>query len=390
MKTKREIQQLAYKWKNNTISPHEREELEDWYNQNPQEAIEWTKDLDSDSLKERLLANIKNTNRKNDVTKKIKKSSIGVYKYASAAAVLIIALGLWFLLEDRKSIPGPQIASEAVIDIPPGRQAATLILGSGMKVELDTMSNGGVLAQSNVLINKAGTTINYQVTDAKPSEHDPVDFNTIYTNRGNQFQLTLGDGTKVWLNSESSITYPVRFDGLIRKVELAGEAFFEVAKNPNQPFIVTARGVDVKVLGTHFNISAYNDDQFIKTTLVEGSVQVYNQAHSVRIIPGEQASIVSLQSEIKVSQVDVNQVLAWQQGFFEFTNATLPEIVKQISRWYDVDIRVEEGALDKRFGGRISNRLSLNRLLDLLGGSGIYYEKNDSVLVIKRVRKETL
>ncbi|RKD90832.1 FecR family protein [Mangrovibacterium diazotrophicum] len=390
MKTKREIQQLAYKWKNNTISPHEREELEDWYNQNPQKAIEWTKDLDSDALRERLLGNIISTNRKNDVTKKAKKSLIGVYKYASAAAVLIIALGLWFLLDNRKSIPDSQVVTEAVIDIPPGRQAATLILGNGMKVELDTMSSGGVLAQSNVLISKAGTTINYQVTDAMPPEKGLVDFNTIYTNRGNQFQLTLVDGTKVWLNSESSITYPARFDGVIRKVELTGEAFFEVAKNPNQPFVVTARGVDVKVLGTHFNISAYNDDQFIKTTLVEGSVQVYNQAHSVRIIPGEQASIGNLQSEIKVSQVDVNQVLAWQQGFFEFTNATLPEIVKQISRWYDVDIRVEEGVLDKRFGGRISNRLSLTRLLDLLGGSGIYYEKNDSVLVIKRVRKETL
>lgn len=379
--SREEIQKLAYKWKNNTITPEEKEKLDNWYQEHSEEQLTWAKDNNEEALRERLLRNIliKNGNHK---LRKMQLSRT-VYKYA-ATVLVVVAFGIWFFLNNKDVDIKTETVVQSTINIDPGKETATLVLGDGTELQLDTVSNGLISTNDAVEINKTGAAVNYQNEQSLKDEKQPVKYNTIYTNRGNQFQIILADGTKVWLNSESSIRYPTQFNGNTREVELTGEAYFEVVKNKQQPFYVNAKGIEVEVLGTHFNVNAYADEPFIKTTLVEGSVKVSREDNSVLISPGEQAMAANSETGIKVLKVDVQQVLAWQQGFFEFTNISLPEIMRQISRWYNIDIKLEDGKYNERFGGRISKNLNLEKVLELLRTSGIEFEmKEDRVLVVK-------
>lgn len=379
--SREEIQKLAYKWKNNTITPEEKEKLDNWYQEHSEEQLTWTKDNNEEALRERLFRNIliKNGNYK---LRKMQLSKT-VYKYA-ATVLVVVAFGIWFFLNNKDVDIKTETVVQSTINIDPGKETATLVLGDGTELQLDTVSNGLISTNDAVEINKTGAAVNYQNEQSLKDEKQPVKYNTIYTNRGNQFQIILADGTKVWLNSESSIRYPTQFNGNTREVELTGEAYFEVVKNKQQPFYVNAKGIEVEVLGTHFNVNAYADEPFIKTTLVEGSVKVSRKDNSVLVSPGEQAMAANSETGIKVLKVDVQQVLAWQQGFFEFTNISLPEIMRQISRWYNIDIKLEDGKYNERFGGRISKNLNLEKVLELLRTSGIEFEmKEDRVLVVK-------
>lgn len=379
--SREEIQKLAYKWKNNTITPEEKEKLDNWYQEHSKEQLTWAKDNNEEALRERLLRNIliKNGNYK---LRKMQLSRT-VYKYA-ATVLVVVAFGIWFFLNNKDVDIKTETVVQSTINIDPGKETATLVLGDGTELQLDTVSNGLISTNDAVEINKTGAAVNYQNEQSLKDEKQPVKYNTIYTNRGNQFQIILADGTKVWLNSESSIRYPTQFNGNTREVELTGEAYFEVVKNKQQPFYVNAKGIEVEVLGTHFNVNAYADEPLIKTTLVEGSVKVSRKDNSVLISPGEQAMAANSETGIKVLKVDVQQVLAWQQGFFEFTNISLPEIMRQISRWYNIDIKLEDGKYNERFGGRINKNLNLEKVLELLKTSGIEFEmKEDRVLVVK-------
>ncbi len=195
----------------------------------------------------------------------------------------------------------------------------------------------------------------------------PISYNTISTPKGRQFTLQLPDGSKVWLNAASSLRYPVAFAGAERKVEITGEAYFEVAKNKKMPFKVSINNkTTVEVLGTHFNVNAYNDEETIKTTLLEGVVKVSHEKQTQLLQPGEQASVSqpSQKSQsITVQTTDVDAAVAWKNGTFSFTNASLETVMRQLARWYDIEVEFVGAVPGGAFSGEIDRALSLDQVL---------------------------
>jgi len=201
-------------------------------------------------------------------------------------------------------------------------------------------------------------------------------YNRIQVPYGGQYQLELPDGTKVWLNAGSSLRYPVSFTGHERKVELTGEGYFEVAKNKTMPFRVQTSKQVVEVLGTHFNINAYNDDPSVKTTLLEGSVKVtQNTMGTFKMLkPGQQSVLKN--NELQVKEADTEEAVAWKNGLFLFNDQSLDEIMHQVSRWYDLQIVFDDVSLKtQRFGGSISRFKNVSQLLQVLESTGSVHFK---------------
>jgi ferric-dicitrate binding protein FerR (iron transport regulator) len=195
--------------------------------------------------------------------------------------------------------------------------------------------------------------------------------------------VVLADGSKVWLNAESSITFPTAFIGKERNVEIKGEAYFEVAHNAQMPFNVKVKNMTVQVLGTHFNVNAYDDENWIKTTLLEGSIKVSKGSDSKIIKPGEQAQTENGDNSlIAVQAVDPDEVVAWKNGLFHFNNAGLPEVMHQLSRWYDVDV-VYNGPVPKRkFGGEMQSNLKLSQVLELLEKNEVNFKIEGKKIIV--------
>lgn len=305
-------------------------------------------------------------------------------KMAAAAAVLtMIGAGSYFFLF-KKPVTEPAHAETAKTkprDLPPGHDAAVLTLSDGRTIILDSTS--GTISQqgSATVINLNGQVSYANTAKDKPA---PVVYNTISTARGNQYQLILADGSKVWLNSASSLRFPTAFTGYSREVELDGEGYFEIAKNANKPFHVKTKTQDVEVLGTHFNVNAYNDEGVVKTTLLEGSVKV-KADNSVVLKPGEQSVLSGANSPFTIDHSpDIDQVMAWKNGWFEFDNTDIKAIMRQISRWYDVDIRYEVKLDSQTYGGRISRNINLSNILKMLELYGVHCKLEGKTLTVIR------
>ena len=194
----------------------------------------------------------------------------------------------------------------------------------------------------------------------------------------------MSDGTAVWLNAASSLRFPTSFNGNERRVELTGEGYFEVTKNAAMPFKVLVDDMEVKVLGTHFNVNAYSDENDIKTTLLEGQVIVTNGREEAILKPGQQVQLLTDGRLKKINKVDLDAVMAWKTGLFSFKNADIKSVMSQLSNWYDVDVIYKNNYDDDRlFEGEIQKSLSLNQVLDLLSDNKIKYEIKDKVLIIK-------
>ena len=209
------------------------------------------------------------------------------------------------------------------------------MLADGSTISLDDAKNGAISKQGNTnLINNNGR-LTYN-----PSSliSDQILYNTILTSNGGQYQIELSDGTKVWLNAASSIHFPTSFKGKQRNVAITGEAYFEVAENKKMPFIVTANGAEIQVLGTHFNVMAYLDEPTFKTTLLEGKVKFVNGNTEGILIPGQQLQLTKTGQFKVLNNVNLNGVIAWKNGLFHFENAEIETVIKQVSRWYDVEI----------------------------------------------------
>lgn len=289
-----------------------------------------------------------------------------------AAAAVILALGLatgsyFFLSGKGATVNGGAHQTIIANDVKPGSNKAVLTLANGKKIMLDSAANGSLGSQGNVDILKKG---NGQIVyDARGNADGKGELNTIATPRGGQFMIELSDGTKVWLNAESSLQYPTAFTGTLRNVALKGEAYFEVAPNKQMPFMVSAAGTNVMALGTDFNINAYGDDNLINTTLLDGSVKCSRGNREVLIVPGEQAAING-DEPFAVTKVDVEGVVAWKNGRFHFTNAGINSILHQISRWYDLDV-IYEGAIPKdRYSGEVPRTVNVSSILQILEASG--------------------
>jgi len=240
---------------------------------------------------------------------------------------------------------------------------------------LDSLGNGVVTTQNGTKVLLQNGQLVYKTDN---SVKTAIGYNTMTTPKGRQFQLVLPDGSKVWLNAASSIRYPTVFTGNERKVEVTGEAYFEVVKNSTSPFRVKINDeAEVEVLGTHFNVNSYMNEESINTTLLEGSVSVKNSSGKLILQPGQQARVAGNEKIKLFAEVDVEKVMAWKNGVFNFQDATLEEVMRQLERWYDIDVVYEKNIPRLEFYGKMGRDLSLAAVLRGLEKSNVHFRIED-------------
>ncbi len=300
-----------------------------------------------------------------------------------AAIIILTGAGAYLWTTNKKNKNTVTIAQAA--DIAPGSDGAILTLADGSRVLLDSIKNGIVALQQGVTASVIDGALVYQ------GKGNEMVYNVMSTPKGRQFQLVLPDGTKVWLNSASSIRYPIIFSGNERSVEISGEAYFEVAKNKNMPFRVSAnRKAGIEVLGTQFNVNAYEDESALRATLLEGSIAVYSAAgapaNSKKTIikPGQQA-IINRNAPAIVTvtdQVNIEQTVAWKNGLFNFDGVRLEDALKQLERWYDIEVSYNKPLPNVELIGEMTRGVTLNDLLTVLEKLNIHTKLEGRKLII--------
>lgn len=358
---KKHIEKLVYEYDLNELMP----------------AVEW------DKMYERILQEKDSSG----VQPKLRKMS---WLHWAAAAVVVLLLGSGYYYFTRNNEPQKKLVlqPEKTNDIaPPNTVNAILTLSNGQKIILDSTGNGVVAMQGKVNVVKlADGEIVYK------GNTENIEYNTLSNPRGSKvISLILADGSKVWLNAGSTLKYPTAFAGNERKVEVTGEAYFEVAhisssheggREEAMPFIVTKGETSVRVLGTHFNVSAYDDEKSLDVTLLEGSVKVSNGNQNVLISPGEQADIHDSRLTIQ-NNVDVEEVMAWKNGLFSYKGADVETIMRQVSRWYNVDVVFEEPVTEK-FYAQVSRNTNVSKLLKMLEATrAVHFSINGKTITVR-------
>lgn len=314
----------------------------------------------SDRIENRLLQEISASGKVADMRPRNRR-----YWFAAAAVALLLAAGIYRYNTNQQAPMPLARAEQTTEDIAPGSDKAVLTLANGTTVTLDSTGNQ--------VIRQGGTTVLQQKGqlqyESEPNE-GTVGYNTLTVPRGGQFHVVLPDGSKVWLNSASSLKYPTAFTGNERLVELQGQGYFEVSRNAQQPFLVKVGQIEVQVLGTSFDVMAYRDESSVNTTLLEGAVKVKQGSTGQVLKPGQQARYDRQTCKVTVHPADVQQVVAWKTGFFEFDNAKLSDIMRQVARWYDIDITYMNEQTSAVYGGRISRSLPLSEILHMLEPNG--------------------
>jgi transmembrane sensor len=306
-----------------------------------------------------------------------------LYRIVAASFIIFISgTAAYFALRTTKhNVISEAQPKQLKNELTPGGNKAILTLSDGSTVILDDAKNGQVAQQGGVQVSKlAKGQLVYNASAGKPTE---VVFNTLTTPRGGQFKLTLPDGSEVWLNAASSITYPTAFVSNERKVEISGEAYFEIMHNAAKPFKVSVNGMEVKVLGTHFNINAYNDEASVKTTLLEGSVSLIKGDAVAMLKSGQQAQLGNSENIKVIDNVDVDQVVAWKNGYFSFNRADLKTVMRQIARWYDVEISYEGKIPERQFGGKIDRNSNASEVLRILEESKVHFRIEEKKIIVR-------
>ncbi|MCX2575091.1 FecR family protein [Pedobacter sandarakinus] len=289
-----------------------------------------------------------------------------IFWKVSVAATVMLAFfaGLVYVIQHQQ----PELVStqtEKIAPILPGTNKAVLTLGDGSKIVLSNAENGQIAFENGTQVRKdSDGVLSYQVEE---NVNDELVYNTVSIPRGGQYCLQLPDGSKVWLNAETSLKFPNRFAGNKREVELDGEGYFEIAKNKEKPFFVKANGVSVKVLGTHFNVMAYKDEPIVRTTLVEGRVMLSAAGQSVYLSPGQQGQLGK--NGLTVSEADVSGDLGWKNGYFVFNEESLATIMHKISRWYNVDVNLQTNS-KLTYTGSVSKFKNIEEVLKVLTLTG--------------------
>jgi len=302
-------------------------------------------------------------------------------RLAIAASVLLIAITALLIYRYRSQSKAIQYVSNSK-DINPGTSKALLTLSDGSTVILTNAASGIFAMQGNTRITKTDKgEITYNVTGgANPGLAD-TQTNTISVPKGGQFTVKLADSSIVVLNSGSSIRFPVVFTSNERRVFLKGEAYFEIAHDNKKPFRVVAKNQTVEVLGTHFNINAY-DNQIMRTTLVQGSVKVALNDESVLLTPGQQALVTGADTRLKAIDVDAQGAIAWKNGIFHFENADIKEVMQQFARWYDVDVYFTGKTKERSFSGDIHKNMTFSQAVELLGYSNVHFIVNGKKITV--------
>ena len=301
---------------------------------------------------------------------------------AAASIAIFITVGTYFWISNNsKEITNTEIASiHLKKDIAPGTNKAVLTLGDGSTLILDDAHKGVIANQANTKVVKLNDgQLAYNTVKAKPSQ---ILYNTITTPRGGQYKLVLPDGSIALLNAASSIRFPVAFVGNERNVDITGEVYFEVTKNKNRPFKVSVKDMKIEVLGTHFNVTAYDNESVIKTTLLEGSVKVSKGENHATLSPGEQARLNN--QGIKVDKnVNLNEAVAWMNGRFIFNATDIEDIMRQISRWYDVDVVYEGKISTETFSGIVNRNSNVSQVLKIMEQTGIKFKIEGRKIIVK-------
>jgi ferric-dicitrate binding protein FerR (iron transport regulator) len=302
-------------------------------------------------------------------------------RWIKVASIVIFLFSATLFLMSRQTRSVNHLAGNVNQTVHPGGNRATLTLSNGQRVNLNDQKNGIISRQGNAKVIKlADGQLNYYAGDTQSS---PIVYNTVSTPRGGKYDLILADGTRVWLNAASSITYPVVFSGTDRTVRITGEAYFEVAHDKTKPFRVTVEGQTVEVLGTHFNINGYTDEAELKTTLLEGKVKVAKGAELAFLRPGQQAVIQKNQAAIVIKDADTEEAIAWKNGLTSFKDAGIKAIMRQVSRWYDIDVEYKgEVAGQRLFTGEIPRNAELSEVLKVLELSNIHFTANNKKIIV--------
>lgn len=308
---------------------------------------------------------------------------------AAVAVIVIIVTGMLFYTytgnhrkeESQKVLAVAKQPYEH--DIKPGGNKAVLTLSNGQRIVLDNISEGSLAKQGAVDVSKQDSgELVYNAQDKAAPEQ--ILYNTLSIPLGGEYKLVLADGTKVWLNAGSSLHYPIAFKGKERNVSLSGEAYFEVADEKDQPFTVEAGNEKIQVLGTAFNVKAYENEEKIKTTLAQGAVKVTTGGESRLLRPGEQASFDPTTGRLQVSKADVEEALAWKNGLFQFNHSNIKMIMQDVARWYNVDVQYKaDGIGGQNFSGIVSRYSNVSELLKRLELTGtIHFKIEERVITV--------
>lgn len=369
---KKEAQELFDKYAANLCTPEERAIVERWYaGELAARSVSDVKDLDNtkgeiwNGVVERAGLSAETSRRKPKM-------------WIAAAAVLFMLMSAGLYFYTHKPEPPATFVGEVNNSKLPGRNEAVLTLDDGSKIILDKAAKGTLASQGSTLISKLGDgQLNYHVS-AKTGDRvgTATKYNTISTPKGGQYRVVLPDGTIVWLNAASSIRFPTSFEPTQRNVELTGEAYFEVAANKAKPFNVIAGKTNIRVLGTHFNVMAYPDEASVNTTLLEGSVKVMTGKTEGILKPGQQAQ--ALNGKIALKAVDAEEAVAWKRGYFYFKDADIRTVMRQVSRWYDVEVEYQGNVPEMAFSGKMYRNVDVLKMLEALSYFNVDYKLVDT------------
>lgn len=373
------LQELEEKWLNNTITPEEAREYAEWYNRHQDDPVYIPSSVAKDEAEheQRMLQQVR---RRVGLEPGVINIRRRIVRWTAAAAVLALVVAGVYLLRPVSSPPVIVEKQPLLNDKEPGRKGAVLTLSDGSEVVLDSLGDGQIATQGGTRVVMQGGSLAYTTAAAATSM---TAYNTITTPTARTFQLALPDGTKVWLNAASTLRFPVAFTGKERKVEVTGEAYFEVSHDASRPFIVKADDADVRVLGTHFNIMAYRDEKEIKTTLLEGAVRFSRSSKSVLLKPGQQSAAGS-NGPGRPENVETDEVVAWKNGYFDFRGASLEVIMRQVARWYDVEVAYEGKDHKEMFFAEIPRNSRMSDVLKALELTGkVRFRLQGTVLTVQ-------
>ena len=397
MSNSRTISRLLFKYLQGTLTPEEEYELEKWKLQSAENrqflerlSNEATQGIDTDgtipgTLEEKIFGKIRD--KVPELHGNVIRMKGNWWRYAATAAVVLILFGYSIMTMMQKERPKQVVAKveqPVVEDVAaPDGNYASITLAGGEKIDINGSSRGTLASQGKVqVIKSADGLIIYKVATGRV--RGKMQFNTLANPKGSKvIGMVLEDGTKVWLNAGSSLTYPVAFIGKERKVSIPGEAYFEVAKKKSMPFRIMKGEMMVEVLGTHFNVNAYGDEPHMKVTLLEGAVKVSSGNVSGILKPGQQAKVKDNDINVQ-SDINIDQVMAWKNGYFSFEKAGITEVMRQIARWYNIEVAYDGEIPNERFGGELRRNSKLSSVLKVLEKSGVKFRiENNKVTVFK-------
>jgi transmembrane sensor len=394
----RKVLELADKWTSGSITESEKQELFAWYARFDDKELLLAPEYEPiiQALKQEMLAVIREriaADTSPPASQEPRRTVRIQWLRLAAAAVLIgaIATGTIFFAGHKAQLKNPAIAIQTpATDIQPGSNKAVLTLADGSNISLDSAHTGQLTQQGRSQVLKlADGGLKYNALEGN-SQKTAVTYNVLSTPKGGQYRLTLPDGSQVWLNAASSIRYPTAFTGTDREVEITGEAYFEIAKNASMPFRVHTVNhlgdtdpMTIVVLGTSFNVNAYADEDAILTTLLEGSVKIKKGNNSGLLKPGAQAQLQPTGTINWIPDADTEQATAWKNGVFEFDGQELSVIMRQISRWYDVDVVYEGKMPTDTFTGRVSRNTTLSGVLKILKLSDIELTISNNKIIVR-------